>query len=677
MPASLRHLLALALSASLSQAAEWHVSVTGDDSAAGTTAAPFRTIARGVSAAQPGDTVLLHDGTYRETVSPPRDGRADAPITLKNAPGATPIISALDLVTGPWTAEPDGSFHAPAPTAPLLAAGLDQVFIDGEMQPEARFPNQQSRSPMQRDGMAVRVDSHFTITSPALAKHPAGFFAGARFIGTIHPAWTAQNALVADSAGDALTIAPDSVSTPWWPNKARSGNVVDADADYKTTSSAGEGFLYGTRKLLDADGEWLIARAATGDTLTLRPPGGRAPASLRIERKTRPWTLDLNGRSHWIISGLRLEGGAARLNGTGLVLERSELRHPSHFLIFKKGFGSNGDQPFGSGILVQGQGNIVRHCVIRDSAGSGIQLAGRGHLVTRNLIENIDYSGTYGAGVALQGRAHRVEFNTIRNTGRDCISIGGGEHRILYNDLSRSGVLAMDGGMIYTYGQNGAGTEIAYNWVHESGNPADQKSRGIYIDNYSRGFVIHHNVIQNLGRLPDKNKGIHVGAPSQDIAIYHNTLLGVLPPGVATYSKFPLSNTDPSFWTAENHRLSFTFQNNFYLPASTAPQSVLENPAAGDFRPRIGSPATDPARHENVIRWTTHNGKTGVPPGFVLYLQTPSLPFRYEEATGEGIVLPGINDHFTGSAPDNGAYERGRPLWHPGQNGETTGAPSR
>ena len=665
-------LLALAISTTSLKATEWHVATAGDDDDAGTAGAPFRTVARGVSAAQPGDTVLLHDGTYRETVSPPHDGRADAPITLKNAPGATPVISALDLVTGPWAADADGSCHAPAPAAPQLADGLDQVFIDGTMQPEARFPNQTSASPMERGGMDVRVRSDFTITSSALAGHPDHFFAGSRFLGAIQPAWTAQNARVADSTGDTLAIEPDSVSNPWWPNKARKGNAVDADANYKTTSSPGVGFLYGTRNLLDAGGEWIIDRSATGDTLTLRPPDGRDPSTLRIERKTRPWTLDFDGRDHWIISGLQLEGGAVRLKGAGLVLEHSELSHPSHFFVFKDGFGPNGNSPFGTGVLVQGQDNIVRDCVIRESAGSGIQLAGSGHLVTRNLIENIDYSGTYSAGIKLAGRAHRVEFNTIRNTGRDGIGISGGEHRILYNDISRCGMLAMDGGMVYTYGQNGAGTEIAYNWAHESGNPADQKSRGIYIDNYSRGFVIHHNVIRDLGRLPDKNKGIHVGAPSQDIAISHNTLIGVLPPGVGTYTKFPTSNTDPAFWTAENNRLSFTFQNNLIIPATTAPGTVLENPAGGDYRPRADSPAVNPPRTEGVTTWTTTDGKTGVPAGFTLYIQDKTIPFRYEETTGEGIALPGINDNFDVTSPDTGAYESGRPLWRPGQDGGAT-----
>ncbi|NBT49043.1 MAG: hypothetical protein EBT07_14730, partial [Actinobacteria bacterium] len=43
-------------------------------------------------------------GTYRETIAPVRSGTADSPITIESYNGETAIISACDLVPGPWTA---------------------------------------------------------------------------------------------------------------------------------------------------------------------------------------------------------------------------------------------------------------------------------------------------------------------------------------------------------------------------------------------------------------------------------------------------------------------------------------------------------------------------------------------------------------------------------------------
>jgi len=69
-------------------AAELHVATTGNDSNPGTQAAPLRTIQRAANLAQPGDVVTVHEGVYRERISPPRAGESDAKrIVYQAAPG--------------------------------------------------------------------------------------------------------------------------------------------------------------------------------------------------------------------------------------------------------------------------------------------------------------------------------------------------------------------------------------------------------------------------------------------------------------------------------------------------------------------------------------------------------------------------------------------------------------
>lgn len=58
-------------------AKEYHVSVDGSDAAEGTFSKPFRTIAYPARIAQPGDTVTVHEGTYREWINPTRGGTCD------------------------------------------------------------------------------------------------------------------------------------------------------------------------------------------------------------------------------------------------------------------------------------------------------------------------------------------------------------------------------------------------------------------------------------------------------------------------------------------------------------------------------------------------------------------------------------------------------------------------
>jgi alpha-N-arabinofuranosidase len=87
----------------LTPAAEWHVATTGSDTNAGSRRAPLRTIQRAAELAQPGDTITVQSGTYRERINPPRGGTSDRQrITYQAARGAKVEIKGSDVMTG-WT----------------------------------------------------------------------------------------------------------------------------------------------------------------------------------------------------------------------------------------------------------------------------------------------------------------------------------------------------------------------------------------------------------------------------------------------------------------------------------------------------------------------------------------------------------------------------------------------
>ena len=68
-------------------AEEFHLAPTGNDANPGTEAKPLATLQAGVNKLQPGDTLLIRGGIYRETVTFPRSGTAENPITVTAAPG--------------------------------------------------------------------------------------------------------------------------------------------------------------------------------------------------------------------------------------------------------------------------------------------------------------------------------------------------------------------------------------------------------------------------------------------------------------------------------------------------------------------------------------------------------------------------------------------------------------
>ena len=66
-------------------AKEYHVSVDGSGAAEGTFSKPFRTVAYAARIAQPGDTVTVHQGAYREWIDPLNGGESNTKRILYRA----------------------------------------------------------------------------------------------------------------------------------------------------------------------------------------------------------------------------------------------------------------------------------------------------------------------------------------------------------------------------------------------------------------------------------------------------------------------------------------------------------------------------------------------------------------------------------------------------------------
>jgi hypothetical protein len=80
---------------------KFHVAVTGSDSSDGSLGEPFRTIGRAAELARAGDTVVVHQGVYREWVRPRRGGLSDQRrITYEAAAGEHVVIKGSEAVSG-------------------------------------------------------------------------------------------------------------------------------------------------------------------------------------------------------------------------------------------------------------------------------------------------------------------------------------------------------------------------------------------------------------------------------------------------------------------------------------------------------------------------------------------------------------------------------------------------
>jgi uncharacterized repeat protein (TIGR02543 family) len=646
----------------------YYVAPNGSDTAAGTLEFPFLTITRSLTAALPGDQILVRQGTYRETLTPPQSGTASAPIIVANYPGETPVVSALDTVVGQWTETGAGTgiFRIPLPAAlapgSVGGPGFNQVFINGQMAHEARFPNKQSADLLAPDAAAIVMDDQYGFTGLDTSGFSAADLAGARFQGRVGAGWAWQTGVVLSHNATRVQLNSTTATTGWWwPNQ------------YNLPSNSGIGYLAGKLAFLDADNEW----AVSGNDLFIRVPGGGDPALVTIEAKARKWCANINGVNHVTLKGLVFLGGAVRMNGTGLTMEDCEASHLSHFQTLKNGYNANGLAEE-NGILMSGSGNILRRSIVRDTAGSGVSLTGTNHLITRNLFHHISYAGSYLAPIYLKGTGHTVSFNTIHDTGRYCIKIEGAGHDVSYNEGYLGGRLCKDYGLIGSWNtdamtQAGTRTRITRNWLHQ----AENGGWDIYLDNGCRNFIVNHNVTWGLTR------GLHANAPGFNNQFFHNTVVGT---GIYNTSTYAAANNNDPFWTDANNGMQVEGLNNLLVPPAEAGQA-FENFEARDFRPRAGYHFTDkrnPGTPVRALDPVPFHGSVGFekPAGtdwptdpFVQnpYIQVQlvpySDPFFYDESFGQGQVIAGINDGFVGFSPDSGAYEWGPAPWKPGVDG--------
>lgn len=577
-------------------AEEFYVDNQGSDVNNGTRNKPFRTLNRAAVRAKAGDTIVIRGGTYRETLRVLHSGTADRPVTFMAAKGERVVISGADLVNS-WRPYQGSIFMAEIPNA--LEQGFNQVFLEGRMMQQARFPNDTStdlHKPM-LVGMSAGDDS---ITSPFLSQ-PDGFWNGGFIVGGFGHRWSFQWARIKDYREGTLHLSDK--SDPWF-------------------IGMGEGYLCGVLGALDSPGEWHIEDGV----LYFWPPDGVDLATAMVEVKQRALCIDFNLKSHVVVRGIDVKAGSVRLAGNSCTLENSEVRYLSHFTCFPwSGYSASGGADEGhNGILVQGDDNVIRECAIKYSAGSGILIKGARNLVTRCLISDIDYSGTYSCPISLEkspdqtAGENRIWFNTIRRTGRDCIQMYGARaDDICYNDISESGLICKDLGMLYVWGRDGKSTRIAFNWIHD--NRGKGPNPGIYLDNFCRNFILDHNVIWNC------EAGVRVNGPAEGHRVYNNTLFNCQDVGTCTYNSWPPPGEVTDEWPARVYK--YEKKNNLFL--GNNPDKYLQDTGSLKFWLKPGADFID-----------------------------------------AGIPVTGFTDDFHGRAPDLGAYESGRTNWLPGRSGE-------
>jgi hypothetical protein len=151
---------AAVLTGPIASAREIHVAKTGNDGNPGSAESPYLTIAKSAEAAQPGDTVVVHAGTYREWVKPRRGGPDESSrIVYRAAAGEDVLVKGSEQITswvdqggGVWIVQlPQRFFGDYNPSALNLSGGWlhygqwlhrGDVYLDGEAFYEMKTPEE-------------------------------------------------------------------------------------------------------------------------------------------------------------------------------------------------------------------------------------------------------------------------------------------------------------------------------------------------------------------------------------------------------------------------------------------------------------------------------------------------------------------------------------------------------
>jgi len=474
----------------------WFVATTGAASNNGALNQPFATIQEAANVAQPGDTVYIMGGVYHETVTPPKSGAAGAPITFEPYAGQSVTIDGADPVTG-WSLYQGSTYSSPQPWD--LGEGNNQVFIDGTMVNEARWPNTPAdivatgsstapaniSTPVWATAKSVSVTlsnsaalSTVTIYNTSLTQ-PAG-----TWVGSI--AHIATGAEWVDQAGTITASAPGSITVSY-----------HQETSYQVPQAGNRFYIVGNFKALDSAGEWY--RDPASGKLYLWDPSGDSAANHTIEAKARDYGFDLSGVSNTDVMNIKLFACTINTNASSSnnVLNGIGAQYVSQSI----GITADTLDPWGAqyhphttGIILNGTGNILENSVVAFSSGDGVFVGGSGNTVKNTVIHDVDYEAGDEAGITTLGSNETILGNTIYNAGRSGIVCRYTYDSVIsHNVIHTVGLQMTDLGAIYTWGTDGAGTEISYNVVygiHTGGFGA----AGVYLDNSSQNFVVDHNL---------------------------------------------------------------------------------------------------------------------------------------------------------------------------------------
>ncbi|MEM9929748.1 MAG: DUF1565 domain-containing protein [Bacteroidota bacterium] len=583
-------------------ATDYYVAKDGNDANDGSEGSPFLTIGKAASLMVAGDVCYIKEGTYREVINPANGGTATAAITFRAFGEDEVIVSATEPITE-WEVHSGNIYKA---SIDIDLGRQTMLFFEGEAMDIARWPNNTDLDPYTIDAMTVDNGTAGTIVASNL---PAGVNLEGAYVWYLGAhsgaSWTQP---INSITGNTINHNPNDINR--WPFNPHNPTVF-------RNGNRGRFYVFGALDLLDFEGEWYFDDAA--NEVFFQPPGNGDLANAQVDYGARTHTA-LIERPYITLEGLTMIGGMLELKGANTIVRACEIRHGLQSL---DEMGNTDAQVSEGAVWVRASNILIEDNLIEGGSLNGVSVQGWGGVsditISGNEILEFNTVGNHSSPIRCRAIRSTLISNTIVGGGRDGIFIPASDCEVAWNDVSDVMRINNDGGLFYVVGnEDDKNTTIHHNWFHDSFGPeyADGRCAGIYLDNDSKGYDVHHNVVWNISWT-----GVQMNWDAWNNDIFNNTFWNV---GGAMGT-----------WLNGRTQVNNRIWNNYADSGQWEGQSEENNliDAADQFRD----------------------------------LTVPDFrPRDNSELVNAGKFIEGITTEVSGWAPDIGAYERGLPRWVPG-----------
>ena len=434
---------------------EYFVAISyGNDENNGTSlATPFKTIEKASSLMSEGDICYIRQGLYHETIFIDNiSGSEGLPITFTSFLNEKVVLDGTKIIDSLWVLHSDNIWKT------TIDFDIWQLFVDRSEMIMARWPNASFT-----DGSIWDKEDHWghgtidldenSYSNGTLIDYPHG---------EVNLAESGLNIV------DAIAIL-NVGSFKTWTRRVltHSGNTFTYDPvpDWKLKHH--DYFLEGKLEFLDSENEWFFNPETK--ELYLYPPDGLDPNELEIRGKVKSYAFDITNSDYVELKNIEFFATTFRFTNSdyGLV-EGCNLFYPS---CYKRMLGVV-DTPPEMSIFTSSSNSKVSKSAFRFTDGSALEMYSGNNTIEDCYFYHIDYTATDLNGlmttIQMGGSNNVFKNNTMHKLGASATLNPGNEALIEFNDMSDSGYMQSDGALIQCMVGQQPGTEIRYNWLHDT-----------------------------------------------------------------------------------------------------------------------------------------------------------------------------------------------------------------